>query len=130
MLFIILAFGGVMKHFSTILVAVFFSVVNSACAQPGMSSGASGVRDFDLQSDFSDPNGYPRNPAWRWQLRDENRGKIPDPSTLCPNGLPNSGDCTSQKTWENLPHLPKVLVCMWQLDSSLIGHINWTPLNI
>lgn len=54
-------------------------------------------------------------------------GQVPDPDKLCSDGLPNSSDCTAQTTWENLPNIPKVFICMWSLEASLIGHINWVP---
>ncbi|HKV77603.1 MAG TPA: hypothetical protein VJP02_05670 [Candidatus Sulfotelmatobacter sp.] len=85
----------------------------------------SSLRNFDLSSKALDPNGFLLNPYWYYQL--SNPGKTPDPSSLCNGGLPNSSDCTSQQTSENLPIFPKVMICMWELTSPLIGHINWTP---
>jgi hypothetical protein len=94
-------------------------------AQVPSTVETSSVRNFDLGSKNSDPNGFLLNPYWKYQLA--NPGKTPDPSILCTGGLPNSSDCTSQPTSENLPIFPKVMICMWELTSPLIGHINWTP---
>jgi hypothetical protein len=104
--------------------AVFvFSCSLFAQTPPSLETSSPG--DFDLGSKSVDPNGFLLNPYWNFQLK--NPGKTPDPSSLCNGGLPSSSDCTSQPTFENLPIFPKVMICMWELTSPLIGHINWTP---
>ncbi len=111
--------------YSLCVTSIVLLISSSLVAQAPAAFEVNSSRSFDLDSRNSDPNGFLLNPYWYYQL--SNPGKTPDPSSLCNGGLPNSGDCTSQPTWENLPIFPKVMICMWELTSPLIGHINWTP---
>src|SRR5947207_2652934 len=105
---------------------LFLLPVAGRC-QEIVGAGTTPVGNFDVLAKSYDPNGFPMNPFWRWQSIADNEHLAPDPSILCASGLPDGADCTTQKTWENLPHIPKIFICMWQLQSRLIGHINWTP---
>jgi hypothetical protein len=106
--------------------AFIFSVFTMGLVPSGYSQGlVPPALPFDVISDRTDLNGLVLNPSWAWQKKPGNEGKLPNPSNLCSDELPDSTDCTSQATAENLPGFPNALVCMWQLASPLTGHINW-----
>jgi len=95
------------------------------CSQS--ATGAIHPAPFDLLAAQCDANGFELNPLWRWQATPGNAGKIPDTSILCPGGLPDIPECTSQFTFENLAAFPKVIVCWFDWKAPLLGHINWRP---
>jgi hypothetical protein len=106
--------------------------------------------DFDVLSDnLPDPNGLPFNPQWSWQLRPENKDKIPSTS-LChdfsarptvldipqPYMAPNFTDCTDQadSTTVDLPTGINDVLChiikIPYFDDTFSGHLNWFPVTV
>jgi hypothetical protein len=103
--------------------------------------------DFDVLSDTSDPNGLPYNPAWAWQLRPENAGKIPSTS-MChefsrrgstldvPDMFmsPYFADCTDQADLSTVDLPPPGDLCWWgtipYVGSTFAGHVNWFPVTV
>jgi hypothetical protein len=107
--------------------------------------------DFDLESNTADPNGFPYNPQWSWQLRHGNEGKIPSTSSChefserpTTAGIPSRhmapsfSDCTDQTDSNNvdMPVGGNSDLCdvhkTWETAGtvtvgSFVGHVNWFP---
>jgi hypothetical protein len=112
--------------------------------------GVSSHFDFDvLSNNLPDPNGLPFNPQWSWQLRPENKDKIPGTS-MChnfsarptefhipqPYMAPNFSDCTDQadSTTVDQPTGLNNVVCHLNrvpyFDDTFCGHVNWFPVTL
>ena len=105
--------------------------------------------DFDVLSEYLDPNGLPYNPWWSWQLRPENTDEIPSTSS-CHDfstrdttlGIPNAfmspyfSDCTDQADLSTVDLAAADSLCWYRLGtapyigSTFAGHVNWFPVTL
>ncbi|MGI8745185.1 MAG: hypothetical protein ACR2NN_21955 [Bryobacteraceae bacterium] len=65
--------------------------IDRSPATPVTCAGTTGNKPLDLVWTECDPNGFPKNPRWRYQV-DQNGLIPPAPSELCPSGV---ASCTS-----------------------------------
>jgi FG-GAP-like repeat len=101
-----------------------------------------GKFDFNLEWTGTDPNGFPLNPQWRWQLYNPPpntsvtaQSKTPDAETChffsaAPGGadisfVPSFSDCTDQTNQVNQPWGWNAVVCAAGTVFGFPGHVNW-----
>lgn len=102
--------------------------------------------DFNVESTQTDPNGFPLNPQWRWQLyhpesNPPNKNTDTPQAAMChhfsasqvlntPQGpmefvVPSFSDCTDETDQVNTPNGWNADVCSSGAGSGFSGHLNW-----
>ena len=84
-------------------------------------AGSTGNAPMDMVWSDCDPNGFPMNPKWRWQV--DHVGAAPLPETLCPSGWGNS--CTTWPVTLNSADGWSGVVKNNPIHGCDGGHVNW-----